>query len=147
MNKVFYKLEKLIRTNLRICHFSEWHNNNIVLVSSLIWGEMLHWHYSHHAMFLSESVVSRWRDPQLQVSENYSDLTKWKSTVFKYCWSHFIFNMFKMWYLTLWTRCTDISVFLWRHIPKYRYIGMKLTISGLDIVQCIKFKNTIKHKI
>ena len=31
-------------------------------------------------------VVSRWRDPQLQVSENYSDLTKWRSTVFKYCW-------------------------------------------------------------
>ena len=23
-------------------------------------------------------VVSRWRDPQLQVSENYSDLTKWR---------------------------------------------------------------------
>ena len=42
-------------------------------------------------------VVSRWRDPQLQVSENYSDLT----AVFKYCWfmSHFIFNMFKRWYL------------------------------------------------
>ena len=46
-------------------------------------------------------VVSRWRDPQLQVSENYSDLTKWRSTVFKYCslMSHFIFNMFKRWYL------------------------------------------------
>ena len=46
-------------------------------------------------------VASRWRDPQLQVSENYSDLTKWRSTVFKYCWlmSHFIFNMFKRWYL------------------------------------------------
>ena len=46
-------------------------------------------------------VVSRWRDPQLQVSENYSDLTIWRSTVFKYCWlmSHFIFNMFKRWYL------------------------------------------------
>ena len=46
-------------------------------------------------------VVTRWRDPQLQVSENYSDLTKWKSTVFKYCWlmSPFIFNMFKRWYL------------------------------------------------
>ena len=45
-------------------------------------------------------VVSRWRDPQLQVSENYSDLTKWRSTVFKYCWlmSHFIFNMFKRWH-------------------------------------------------
>ena len=46
-------------------------------------------------------VVSRWRDPQLQVRENYSDLTKWKSTLFKSCWvmSHFIFNIFKMWYL------------------------------------------------
>ena len=43
-------------------------------------------------------VVSRWRDPQLQVSENYSDLTKWRSTLFKSCWlmSHFIFNIFKM---------------------------------------------------
>ena len=30
-------------------------------------------------------VVSRCRDPQLQVSENYSDLTNWRSTVFKYC--------------------------------------------------------------
>ena len=51
--------------------------------------------------FHSLEVVSRWRDPQLQVSENYTDLTKWRSTVFKYCWlmSHFIFNMFKRWYL------------------------------------------------
>ena len=49
-------------------------------------------------------VVSRWRDPQLQVSENYSDLTNWRSTVFKYCWlvSHFIFNMFKRWCLMCW---------------------------------------------
>ena len=31
-------------------------------------------------------VVSCWRDPQLQVSENYSDLTKWRSTIFKFCW-------------------------------------------------------------
>ena len=30
-------------------------------------------------------VVSRWHDPQLQVSKNYSYLTKWRSTVFKYC--------------------------------------------------------------
>ena len=46
-------------------------------------------------------IVSRWRDPQLQVSENYSDLTKWSPTVFKHCWlmSHFIFNMFKRRYL------------------------------------------------
>ena len=43
--------------------------------------------------------VSRWRDPQLQVSENYSDLTKWRLTLFKSCWlmSHFIVNIFKMW--------------------------------------------------
>ena len=27
-------------------------------------------------------VVSRWRDPQLQLSETYSDLTEWRSTVF-----------------------------------------------------------------
>ena len=49
-------------------------------------------------------IVSRWRDPQLQVSENYSDLTIWGSTVFKYCWlmSHFIFNIIIMWY-----RCTN----------------------------------------
>ena len=38
-------------------------------------------------------VVSRWRDPQLQVSENYSDLLKWSSTILKSCWliSDFIF--------------------------------------------------------
>ena len=30
--------------------------------------------------------VSRSRDPQLQVTENYSDLTKCRSTVFKSCW-------------------------------------------------------------
>ena len=29
-------------------------------------------------------IVSRSRDPQLQVSENYSDLAKWRSTVLKY---------------------------------------------------------------
>ena len=46
-------------------------------------------------------VVSRCRDPQLQVSENYSDLTKWGPTIFKSCWlmSDFIFTIFKMWYL------------------------------------------------
>ena len=45
-------------------------------------------------------VVFR-RDPQLQVSENYLDLTKWGLTLFKSCrlMSHFIFNIFKMWYL------------------------------------------------
>ena len=39
--------------------------------------------------------MSRWRDPQLQVSENYSDLTKLRSTLFKSCWlmSHVILNI------------------------------------------------------
>ena len=41
-------------------------------------------------------VVSRWRDPQLQVSENYSDLTKYDKIFFM---SLFIFNIFKIWYL------------------------------------------------
>ena len=53
--------------------------------------------------FLPLEVVSRWRDPQLQVNENYSDLRKWRSTIFKSYWlmSRFIFNMVKMWYLIL----------------------------------------------
>ena len=42
-------------------------------------------------------VVPRCRDPQLQVSENSSNLTKWRSTLFKSCclMSLFIFNIFK----------------------------------------------------
>ena len=52
-------------------------------------------------------VVARWRDPQLQVSENYSDLTKWRSTNFKSCWlmSLSIFNMFKSWYVMCFEKC------------------------------------------
>ena len=44
-------------------------------------------------------VVSRWRDPQLQVGENCSDLRKRRSKNFKSCWlmSLFIFNRFKSW--------------------------------------------------
>ena len=34
-------------------------------------------------------VVSRWRDSQLQVSENYSNFSKWRLTVFKY-WRHIL---------------------------------------------------------
>ena len=51
--------------------------------------------------FHPREVVFRWRDPQLQVSENDSDLTKWRLTLFKSCWlmSNFIFNIFKMLYL------------------------------------------------
>ena len=33
--------------------------------------------------FRSLEVVSRWRDPQLQVSENYSYLIRWKLTIFQ----------------------------------------------------------------
>ena len=37
----------------------------------------------YNLIFHPLEVVCRWRDPQLQVSENYSHLTKWRSTVFK----------------------------------------------------------------
>ena len=49
--------------------------------------------------FHSLEVVSRWRDPQLQVNENYLDLTKWRLTIFKFCslMSRFMFTMFKNW--------------------------------------------------
>ena len=29
-------------------------------------------------------LVSRWHDPQLQVSENFSDFAKYRATLFKY---------------------------------------------------------------
>ena len=47
-------------------------------------------------------VVSRWRYPQLQVSENYSDLTKWSSTLFKSCW---LMSHFKMLVDTTYLKC------------------------------------------
>ena len=36
--------------------------------------------------FYPIEIVSRWRDPQLQVSENYSDLSKLTSTILKSYW-------------------------------------------------------------
>ena len=56
--------------------------------------------------FHSLEVVSRWRDPQLQASENYSDLTKWRSTILKSCWLmlRFIFTWFKSWYAMCWKK-------------------------------------------
>ena len=55
------------------------------------------------ANFHPMEVVFCWRDPQLQVSENYSDLTKWRSTNFKFGWllSLFIISMCKSWYVGL----------------------------------------------
>ena len=38
-------------------------------------GKLFNWNF--HPL----EVVSRWRDPQLQVGENYLDLTKWRSTI------------------------------------------------------------------
>ena len=35
--------------------------------------------------FRPPEVVSRWRDPQLQVSKNYLDLTKWRSNIADWC--------------------------------------------------------------
>ena len=46
-------------------------------------------------------IVSRWRDPQLQVSENYSDLKKMEVNCFQILLIDviFYFNMFKKWYV------------------------------------------------
>ena len=88
-------------------------NQHCLNVSRLLGNCHHHWRQSQHQSlnplaaklfnlnFHPLEIVSRWRDPQLQVSENYSGLTKWMSAVFKYCWfmPHFIFNMFKRWYL------------------------------------------------
>ena len=86
-------------------------------ISSILYIHVLHlvWHLyitsvfplhpltakSFNLNFHPLEVVSRWRDPQLQVSKHYSDLTKSRSTLFKSCWlmSHFIFNIFTIWYL------------------------------------------------
>ena len=47
--------------------------------------------------FQLHKVVSGWRDPQLHLSEIYSDLTKWRSTILKSCWlvSRFISTCLK----------------------------------------------------
>ena len=74
-------------------------------------------------------VVFCWRDPQLQVSENWSDLTKWRSTLFKSCWlmSHVIFNIFKhvkRWYLMC-----------------YIYNKMKTRIYSAPVVKGLRVKS------
>ena len=67
-------------------------------------------------------VVSRWRDPQFQVGDIYSDLTQWRSNVFKYCWlmSHFIFYLVDLVkrYAPLDSRITVSSVYNLVHEKK-----------------------------
>ena len=96
-------------------------------------------------IFRSLEVVSRWRDPQLQVSENYSDLPKWRSIILKSCWSmsRFIISMFKSWYLfmlsdiynyycilcsrAIWKRQQYSIVFSWEHSSAlYNYFQARL---------------------
>ena len=65
---------------------------------TLIIANLFNWN------FRPLEVLHRWRDPQLQVGENYSDWTKWRSTNFKSGWlmSLFIFNGFKSWCVMCW---------------------------------------------
>ena len=72
--------------------------------------------------FHSLEVVSRWRDPQLQVSENYSDLTKWRSTLFKSCWlmSHFILNMYTKY---IYLKCGTYNVLIKNENPNISGTG------------------------
>ena len=41
--------------------------------------------------------MSRWRDPQLQVSENKSDLVKWRLPILKSCWLMSRFYLLQKW--------------------------------------------------
>ena len=59
--------------------FPQWFNRLKNLINPLI-AKLFKWN------FHLPEVVSRWRDPQLQVSQNYSELTKWKLTIFICCW-------------------------------------------------------------
>ena len=84
----FWKKKKLIRKK----------NHTLPLVlngSSLIWFgpwecRLLRLNPSILKLFNCNfhplGVAPRWRDPQLQVSKYYLELTKWRSKIFKYCW-------------------------------------------------------------
>ena len=78
---------------------SHWHFFWLALYSKIVYYPLTAKLFDLH--FHPLEVVSRWRDPQLQVSENNSNLTTWRSTNLKYCWiiSLFIFNWFKNWYV------------------------------------------------
>ena len=108
------RLEQFVSLDIKgcICHFVNWQIHPFIFKMTLFW--QLHMWNIHNPGFLNPltaklfnrtfhplEVVSRWRDPQLQVSKNYSDLTKWRLTILKSCWliSHFISNMFKRWYV------------------------------------------------
>ena len=108
------RLEQFVSLDMKgcICHFVNWQIHPFIFKMTLFW--QLHMWNIHNPGFLNPltaklfnqtfhplEVVSRWRDPQLQVSKNYSDLTKWRLTILKSCWliSHFISNMFKRWYV------------------------------------------------
>ena len=75
------------------------------------------WWRNHLNNFHPLKVVSRWRDSQLQGGENYLDLTKWRSIIFKSCWSmsSLIISMFKRWFLTCYY--TIIGTGGWRFNP------------------------------
>ena len=105
-------------------------------------------------------IVSRWRDPQLQVGENYSDLTKWRSTVFKIAdWCHILSltclkggtvcanNKWKAEYMRHW-RLKGWKSFVEHHSILTPFIPFKpnSTTSCLRQVQCW-MKKCIAHPI
>ena len=100
--------------------------------------------------FHPHEVVSRWRDPQLQVSENYSDLTKWRSTIFKSCWlmANIIFNIFKMWYLMCrWKMKTRIyAAPAVKGLSGMVFINIALTLEALKYV-CTNQKSKVLFSI
>ena len=80
--------------------------------------------------FHSPEVVSRWRDPQLHLSENYSDLIKWRSTILKVEVNYFQNLKFSTSsYVTLyWLFIFESFVFINRlyRLPGSKYIGAEV---------------------
>ena len=101
-------IQVIIKVIIQSCNFISW---AYVVIIIKVWEVAINPLTAKlfNCNFHPREIVSRWRDPQLQVSENYSDLTKWRLTICKYnrclrhsrCWwmSCFNLNMFTMQYL------------------------------------------------
>ena len=80
-------------------------------------------------------VVSRWRDPQLQVGENYSDLYKQKLTVLYYCrlMPRFIFNvkyMLNTSISNIWKQLTSIL----SNLNNFTYLKLWIVGENSDLI-------------
>ena len=82
--------------------------------------------------FHPPEVVSRWRDPQLQVSENYADLTKWRSTRI---YAAPAVKRLKRWNICIQNICFIIAyyIFLLHHLNAYVMVVRQLYFLILSV--------------